>query len=90
MHIHHACSPSDLDNGGEEMLVEYYIQTLRDNLRRRRRRSSVSKSSDDNIIADGDRDDDDEDDEAHYPHDIALRHYKFAVVDYARFFIGRM
>mmetsp|Transcript_33773 Transcript_33773/g.37673 ORF Transcript_33773/g.37673 Transcript_33773/m.37673 type:complete len:389 (-) Transcript_33773:10-1176(-) len=91
MHIHHACSPSDLDNGGEEMLVEYYLQTLRDNLRRRRRRrSSVSKASDDNSIADGDRDDDDEDDESHYPHDIALRHYKFAVVDYARFFIGRM
>jgi len=30
MHIHHAVNPEDLDNGGEEELVEHYLQTLRD------------------------------------------------------------
>ena len=30
MHIHHAINPDDLDNGGEESLLEYYLQTLRD------------------------------------------------------------
>lgn len=59
MHIHHAVSPEDLDGGGEEVLLEYYLQTLRD------------------LGCD-------------YPEDVARRHYKLAVVDYARFFMGRM
>mmetsp|Transcript_15085 Transcript_15085/g.43803 ORF Transcript_15085/g.43803 Transcript_15085/m.43803 type:complete len:479 (-) Transcript_15085:209-1645(-) len=59
MHIHHAVDPEDLDGGGEESLVKYYLQTLRDL-------------------------------GCAYPEDIAQRHYKLAVVDYARFFMGRM
>jgi len=59
MHIHHAVNPEDLDNGGEEGLVEYYLQTLR------------------RIGCD-------------YPEDVAQRHYRLAVVDYARFFMARM
>jgi len=59
MHIHHAVNPEDLDDGGEESLVEFYIQTLRD------------------LGCD-------------YPADVAQRHYQLSVLDYARFFIGRM
>ena len=59
MHIHHAVNPEDLDNGGEESLVDFYIQTLREL-------------------------------GCEYPEDVAQRHYKLSVIDYARFFIGRM
>ena len=59
MHIHHAVNPEDLDDGGEESLVEFYIQTLRD------------------LGCD-------------YPADVAHRHYQLSVLDYARFFMGRM
>lgn len=59
MHIHHAVEPRDLDDGGEERLVEHYLDTLRG----------------------WGRD---------YPREVAWRHYRLAVVDYARFFVGRM
>ena len=59
MHIHHAVNPEDLDNGGEELLVDYYLQTLAD------------------LNCD-------------YPKEVAMRHYKLCVIDYARFFMGRM
>jgi hypothetical protein len=59
MHIHHAVNPEDLDKGGEAMLVDFYIKTLRDL-------------------------------GCEYPEDVAQRHYKLSVVDYARFFFGRM
>ena len=32
MHLHHAVTPADLADGGEDGLVEYYCQTLRDAL----------------------------------------------------------
>ncbi|KAL7546555.1 hypothetical protein ACHAWF_014110, partial [Thalassiosira exigua] len=59
MHVHHAVEPHLLDDGGEESLVRYYLETLR------------------GLGCD-------------YPEDVAQRHYKLAVVDYARFFVGRM
>mmetsp|Transcript_40310 Transcript_40310/g.87007 ORF Transcript_40310/g.87007 Transcript_40310/m.87007 type:complete len:480 (+) Transcript_40310:1343-2782(+) len=59
MHVHHAVEPHDLDGGGEEHLVECYLDALRDR-------------------------------GCEYPRDVAWRHYKLAVVDYARFFMGRM
>jgi thiamine kinase-like enzyme len=64
MHIHHAVRPTDLDNGGEEELVDYYLQTLQDKLGGPSSRCS-------------------------YPRDVALRHYRLAVADYFRFFLGR-
>lgn len=61
MHLHHAVLPEDLDNGGEQELVDYYYQTLQASL--------------------PDHD---------YPKNVALRHYRLGVVDYFRFFLGRM
>jgi hypothetical protein len=61
MHIHHAVRPADLENGGEEELLDHYLQTLDDLL-------GPSCS---------------------YPHEVALRHYRLAVADYFRFFLGR-
>eukprot|EP00584_Thalassiosira_punctigera_P021045 CAMPEP_0172546714 /NCGR_PEP_ID=MMETSP1067-20121228/16411_1 /TAXON_ID=265564 ORGANISM="Thalassiosira punctigera, Strain Tpunct2005C2" /NCGR_SAMPLE_ID=MMETSP1067 /ASSEMBLY_ACC=CAM_ASM_000444 /LENGTH=428 /DNA_ID=CAMNT_0013333681 /DNA_START=218 /DNA_END=1507 /DNA_ORIENTATION=- len=59
MHVHHAVNPEDLDDGGEESLLEHYLQTLR------------------NLGCE-------------YPDDVAQRHYRLCVIDYARFFVGRM
>jgi hypothetical protein len=61
MHIHHAVRPTDLENGGEEELLDYYLQTLQEKL-------GPSRC---------------------YPRDVALRHYRLAVADYFRFFLGR-
>ena len=62
MHIHHAVRPVDLANGGEEELLDHYLQTLEDRL------ATKNQS---------------------YPREVALRHYRLAVADYFRFFLGR-
>jgi hypothetical protein len=61
MHIHHAVIPDKLDNGGEEELIDHYLETLEACLGGKRR----------------------------YPRAIAFRHYRLAVADYFRFFLGR-
>lgn len=61
MHIHHAVLPKDLANGGEEELVDYYLQEL------------------ERLLPEGQT----------YPREIALKHYRVAVVDYGRFVLGR-
>lgn len=58
MHIHHAVRPEHLANGGEDELVQYYLDALRET-------GTI------------------------YPDEVALRHYRFGVVDYFRFFLGR-
>lgn len=62
MHIHHAVRPTDLENGGEEELLDYYLQVLEGALSPR------------NLS---------------YPREVALKHYRLAVADYFRFFLGR-
>ena len=64
MHIHHAVRPSDLDNGGEMLLVDHYLSVLNNHLQQKQPPCS-------------------------YPRDVAMQHYKLAVVDYFRFFLGR-
>ena len=66
MHIHHAILPEDLANGGEERLLEHYLDALNTQLVGRPSRGFF-----------------------HYTKDVAMRHYRFAVVDYFRFFLGR-
>lgn len=62
MLIHHGVRPNDLDYGGEEALVDFYLDELNDRLKK------------------GDKS---------YDKDIAIRHYKYCVVDYGRFVLGR-
>ena len=62
MHITHAVRPENLLNGGEEKLVEKYLNALNEVLP-------------DNLS---------------YPKDVAMRHYRLAVIDYFRFVMGRL
>ena len=64
MHITHAVHPTDLQNGGEEELVEAYLQYFYNAL-------PADKK---NVYSKVD----------------ALRHYRFATVDYFRFVLGRL
>ena len=66
MLINHAVRAKDLDNGGEEMLIDHYLGVLNKKLEGSERNESL-----------------------HYPREIALWHYKLAVADYFRFFLGR-
>jgi len=69
MLIHHAIRPEHLENGGEMMLVDYYLEALNNKLLFLK----VEEEQDENV----------------YPKEIALWHYKLAVADYFRFFLGR-
>ena len=62
MHITHALHPKHLMNGGEEKLVEAYLNALESALP----------------------------DHHSYPKEIAMRHYRLAVLDYFRFVMGRL
>jgi hypothetical protein len=73
MHIHHAVRAKDLVNGGEEELVDYYLEVLNRHLAGR---LSNNKSNSNNNTA-------------VYPRTVALRHYRLAVCDYFRFVLGR-
>ena len=74
MHLVHALVPSDLDNGGEEALVDHYLAALE-----RARSSNASRglqSPEDQQLRP-------------YPREQALRHYRLAICDYGRFVMGR-
>lgn len=62
MHITHALRPENLVDGGEEKLVEQYLDALERALP----------------------------DHQSYPRDVAMRHYRLAVIDYFRFVMGRL
>mmetsp|Transcript_5185 Transcript_5185/g.9979 ORF Transcript_5185/g.9979 Transcript_5185/m.9979 type:complete len:467 (+) Transcript_5185:259-1659(+) len=62
MHITHAVPPQHLMDGGEEKLVEKYLEALNEALP----------------------------DHHSYPKDVAMRHYRLAVIDYFRFIMGRL
>eukprot|EP00536_Pseudo-nitzschia_multiseries_P000905 jgi/Psemu1/300394/fgenesh1_kg.11_\ len=62
MHITHAVPPQHLVDGGEEKLVEKYLDALNEALP----------------------------DHHSYPKDVAMRHYRLAVIDYFRFIMGRL
>lgn len=62
MHITHALDPKYLIDGGEEALVDVYLDAL------------------DKALPD----------HHSYPRDVALRHYRLAVIDYFRFIMGRL
>ena len=64
MLIHHAVRPEHLENGGEIMLVDHYLDALNKKLLLSKQRHE-------------------------YPKEVALWHYKLAVADYFRFFLGR-
>jgi hypothetical protein len=61
MHIHHAVKPADLADGGEQELIDHYLDTLNACLG----------------------------DDTRYPREVAMRHYRLAMADYFRFFLGR-
>lgn len=63
MHIHHAVRPEDLADGGEEALVQHYLDELN------RRLQTQGKPG--------------------YTQDVAWKHYRYSVVDYGRFILGR-
>jgi len=87
MHIVHAVLPRDLDNGGEERLVEGYLVALENAVnRRRRRRRRRSKRIDDDYDGEGKEE---EEERWTYPREVAMRHYRLACVDYLRFIMGR-
>eukprot|EP00585_Thalassiosira_rotula_P004600 CAMPEP_0196134958 /NCGR_PEP_ID=MMETSP0910-20130528/3749_1 /TAXON_ID=49265 /ORGANISM="Thalassiosira rotula, Strain GSO102" /LENGTH=560 /DNA_ID=CAMNT_0041395019 /DNA_START=62 /DNA_END=1744 /DNA_ORIENTATION=- len=85
MHIVHAVLPRDLDNGGEERLVEGYLVALENAVNRRRRRRR-SKRIDDDYDGEGKEE---EEERWTYPREVAMRHYRLACVDYLRFIMGR-
>uniref|UniRef100_A0A7S3XJ37 Aminoglycoside phosphotransferase domain-containing protein n=1 Tax=Heterosigma akashiwo TaxID=2829 RepID=A0A7S3XJ37_HETAK len=62
MHITHALDPEHLVNGGEEAMVDGYLEALGE------------------ALPEG----------CSYPREVALRHYRLAVVDYFRFIMGRL
>mmetsp|Transcript_18785 Transcript_18785/g.52483 ORF Transcript_18785/g.52483 Transcript_18785/m.52483 type:complete len:473 (-) Transcript_18785:39-1457(-) len=62
MHITHAVPPQHLVDGGEDKLVEKYLDALNEALP----------------------------DQQSYPKDVAMRHYRLAVIDYFRFIMGRL
>lgn len=74
MHIVHAVLPSDLENGGEELLVEGYLSALEDAMNRKQLNGG---------------EDDDKSKKWTYPREVAMRHYQLACVDYLRFILGR-
>ena len=74
MLINHAVRPEHLENGGEAMLIDHYLDVLNKKL-------SLSKKTQASDAGDGT--------EPLYPRDIALWHYKLAAADYFRFFLGR-
>ena len=74
MHARHAVEPEHLAHGGEERLVRQYWEYLQ-GLLLAEPSSSLSHSA---SAA------------QEYTWEIAWRHYKLAVVDYFRFFLGRM
>jgi thiamine kinase-like enzyme len=86
MLIHHAIRPEHLDNGGEMMLVDHYIDKLNDLLLLKQQQQQTHDVNDTTmntttrpikqILC-------------YYPKEIALWHYKLAVADYFRFFLGR-
>jgi thiamine kinase-like enzyme len=63
MHITHAVRPENLANGGEDKLVEKYLNAFNEAL---------------------------PDHHDCYPKNIAIRHYRLAVIDYFRFVMGRL
>mmetsp|Transcript_22309 Transcript_22309/g.52550 ORF Transcript_22309/g.52550 Transcript_22309/m.52550 type:complete len:521 (-) Transcript_22309:1351-2913(-) len=73
MHIHHAVRPELLADGGEEMLLDHYLAVLNDLLLLRLRQNGHDETR--NVPP--------------YPRDVALQHYRLAVADYFRFFLGR-
>lgn len=73
MHVHHAVLPEDLDWGGEEKLVQYYWITLIEGFDQYNDTHNYN----------------DDDAAKCYPWTVAWRHYRLAVVDYARFFVAR-
>jgi hypothetical protein len=75
MHIHHAVLPEHLADGGEERLVRRYWEHLISLLPRNKDYDEADGAS--SASCD-------------YPWEAAWRHYKLAVVDYLRFFVGRM
>jgi hypothetical protein len=66
MLINHAVRPEHLENGGEEMLIDHYLDVLNKKLSLRG-----------------------EEEAPIYPREVASWHYKLAVADYFRFFLGR-
>mmetsp|Transcript_42641 Transcript_42641/g.48129 ORF Transcript_42641/g.48129 Transcript_42641/m.48129 type:complete len:366 (+) Transcript_42641:380-1477(+) len=82
MLIHHAVRPEQLENGGEMILIDHYLTTVNSLLslkqqqkqQGRRVHHDVNNSQQPISI---------------YPKEMALWHYKLAVVDYFRFFLGR-
>mmetsp|Transcript_24121 Transcript_24121/g.56852 ORF Transcript_24121/g.56852 Transcript_24121/m.56852 type:complete len:445 (+) Transcript_24121:98-1432(+) len=77
MLINHAVRPENLENGGEAMLIDHYLDVLNKKL-------SVSKKA--HLPLDAGQG---KETEPVYSRETALWHYKLAVADYFRFFLGR-
>jgi hypothetical protein len=75
MHIAHAVHPRDLDNGGEEWLVEKYMSALEEAKNRRGKLGITNNGRGKESWE--------------YPRVAAMRHYRLACVDYLRFVMGR-
>ena len=74
MHIAHAVHPRDLENGGEEWLVEKYMSALEEAKNRRGKLGVTNGRGRES---------------REYPRMAAMRHYRLACVDYLRFVMGR-
>lgn len=77
MLINHAVRPEHLENGGEAMLIDHYLDVLNNKL------LLSNKEEEEQQVEGGERPG------LLYPREIALWHYKLAAADYFRFFLGR-
>jgi len=74
MLVNHAVRPELLENGGEEMLIDYYLDVLNNKLMRSKALGEPKERKHEEVL---------------YPKEIAMWHYKLAAADYFRFFLGR-
>ena len=96
MLIHHAIRPEHLDDGGEMMLVDHYINKLNDLLllkqqqqQQQQQQNQEEETHDVNGTTMNTTTRPIKQSLCYYPKEIALWHYKLAVADYFRFFLGR-
>ncbi|OEU21134.1 hypothetical protein FRACYDRAFT_234761 [Fragilariopsis cylindrus CCMP1102] len=93
MLIHHAIRPEHLDDGGEMMLVDHYINKLNDLLllkqQQQQQQNQEEETHDVNDTTMNTTTRPIKQSLCYYPKEIALWHYKLAVADYFRFFLGR-
>lgn len=77
MLINHAVRPQHLEDGGEAMLIDHYLDVLNRKLSFSKKAHQTSEAGEDEQL------------EHLYPREVALWHYKLAAADYFRFFLGR-